>query len=34
MITLSVPLRNSRLAVIGRALDAAVQGGLPNRWPA
>ena len=28
MITLSLALRNSRLAVIGRALDAAVEGGL------
>lgn len=28
MITLSVPIRNSRLAVIGNALDSAVSGGL------
>lgn len=28
MITLSVPIRNSRLAVIGNALDSAVAGGL------
>lgn len=34
MITLSVPLRNSRLAVIGRALDAAVEGGLLRLYSA
>lgn len=28
MITLSIPIRNSRLAVIGNALDSAVAGGL------
>ncbi|MCU6432620.1 hypothetical protein LPB67_02360 [Undibacterium sp. Jales W-56] len=28
MITLSVPIRNSRLAVIGNALDSAAAGGL------
>lgn len=28
MITLSVPVRNTRLAVIGNALDSAVAGGL------
>jgi hypothetical protein len=34
MITLSVPLRNSRLAVIGHALDASVQGGLLHLYTA
>lgn len=28
MITLSIPVKNSRLAVIGNALDAAVAGGV------
>jgi hypothetical protein len=28
MITLSIPIRNSRLAMIGNALDSAVAGGL------
>ena len=28
MITLSVPVRNSRLVVIGQALDAGTAGGL------
>ncbi|AKZ27074.1 bacteriophage-related protein [Ralstonia solanacearum] len=34
MITLSVPVRNGRLAVIGKALDAGVAGGLLRLYSA
>ncbi|MHC6050624.1 hypothetical protein ACYT85_02820 [Ralstonia solanacearum] len=34
MITLSVPVRNSRLAVIGQALDAGAAGGLLRLYAA
>lgn len=34
MITLSIPVRNSRLAVIGNALDAGTAGGLLRLYAA
>ena len=34
MLTLSIPVRNSRLAVLGQALDAAIDGGLLRLYTA